>query len=306
MENRTLVIINPQAGSGRAVDLHKTLPAGVQRAFGGAVQAEVTQRAEDVLPLVQQAHADGVQRVLGVGGDGTNHSLVNAIMQAHDAQPDRPPLAFGCVPVGTGRDWARGLGMPLDDPEATVRWLSKRTAKPTDVVQLSLDDALPRHLLNIASTGLGGEVDRRVNAQPVRRPWTFTQATVSAILSYTPQLTRVMVDGDLWYEGGSYVIVVANGNTFGHGMRIAPRAAVEDGLLDVVVVQAVSRWALLMALRRVYSGTHLTHPAVRHTQAARVEVVSPNGTLPLDIEGEHAQAQRLTFRVRPGALPVIR
>ena len=186
-----------------------------------------------------------------------------------------------------------------------MQWLATRNPQPTDAVRVTLDDTHTEYMLNVASTGLGGEVDRRVNAQSGRGPFTFTRATVGAILQYQPQPVQVTVDGAPWYDDSAYTVVVANGPTFGQGMKIAPGASVDDGVLDVLVVKGVSRWSLLMALWRVYNGSHLSHPAVMHTQAARVEITS-DSVLPLDMDGEYSQARRLVFAVQPGCLSVLR
>lgn len=299
----TLIILNPHAGSRRARTVWEDLQPAVEATFGEVMLA-VTQQPADVFPVLQQAQDAGIRRVIAVGGDGTNNSIVNAIMRLCKEQPAAPPFIFGCIPVGTGRDWARSIGAPLD-LNAVVGWLGAQHPRPVDAVQMTLDGDEHRYYLNIASTGLGGEVDRRVNALETRRPWSFVWAVVQSIVHYQPQPVTVHADGDLWYDGGAYLVVVANGTTFGSGMHIAPRARVDDGLLDVVLVRDVPRHRLLWALRRVYSGTHLTHPAVMYRRAEQVTVTYPAGAAPLDIDGEYASGARLHFQVQPGCLSAL-
>lgn len=299
----TLIILNPHAGNRRTSALWDDLRPMVEATFGEVTFA-VTQQPADVYPVVQQAQRAGVRRVIGIGGDGTNNSIVNAIMRLCEAQPDMPPLIFGCIPVGTGRDWARSTSTPLDLNQ-TVSWLGAQTPRQIDVVRLSLDDNPAHHYLNIASTGLGGEVDRRINALNTRRPWSFVSAVVQSILHYQLQPITVHLDGEHWYKGRAYLVAVANGSTFGRGMQIAPHAQIADGLLEVVLVRDVPRYELLWALRRVYSGTHLTHPAVMYQQAAQVEINSDNGLLPIDVDGEYMSSQRLIFQLQTGCLSAL-
>src|SRR5699024_3582932 len=117
---------------------------------------------------------------------------------------------------------------------------------PTDIGLLTFDGQR-EHFLNIASVGAGGEVATRVNRVRRRRPWTFLLSTVQTLLQHTPQRMQVMLDGVPWYDGRSYIVAVANGSTFGHGMKIAPQAEVRDGLFDVVLVEGVSRVKVLSA-----------------------------------------------------------
>ena len=83
------------------------------------------------------------------------------------------------------------------------------------------------------------------------------------LLTHEPQTMEITLDGADWYDGRAYIVAIANGTTFGHGMKIAPNAQQRDGLFDVILVEGVSRLRILAALQRVYAGTHLTHPAVR-------------------------------------------
>jgi diacylglycerol kinase family enzyme len=212
-------------------------------------------------------------------------------------------MIYGNVPVGTGRDWARGMGMSFK-PEIAAQWIAYAQPRPTDIGKLIYDDQ-QEYFLNIASAGLGGEVDRRVNMSTVRRPWTFLLATVKTLIQHRPQHMRVKVDGEDWYEGRAYLIAVANGTTFGHGMRIAPTAQVNDGLFDVVLVEGMPRPEILLALRKVYDATHLVHPGVHFTRGTAVEVTGIKGPLGLDLDGESASGESLRFSVQPGMLQLL-
>jgi diacylglycerol kinase (ATP) len=188
----------------------------------------------------------------------------------------------------------------------------QRTGSPTRsrirLLRLgNLQDDSPHteHFLNIASAGLGGEVDKRVNAARTRRPWTFLSATVHSILRYQPKPLHVWLDDQEWYEGRALLLAVANGTTFGHGMRIAPHADTDDGLFDVVLVKDASKLETLLALRRVYDGSHLTHRAVQYRRARRV-IIESEQTVSLDLDGEYGSGQRLDFQVRPGLLHLLR
>jgi diacylglycerol kinase (ATP) len=269
----------------------------------GELVIAVTQRPEEVAAHLDQAYATGLTRVIAIGGDGTNHALVNAIMTHNTQHPDQPPMIYGNVPVGTGRDWARGTGLSFS-PEVAARWIAHAQPRPTDVGHLQYDDQ-HKYFLNIASAGLSGEVGRRVNQSRTRRSWTFLKATVATLLAHRPQQMRVTLDGELWHEGQAYLVAVANGTTFGHGMKIAPTARVNDGLFDVVLVQGMSRPEVLMALRTVYNGTHLVHRCVRFKRASQVQITGLHGGVGLEMDGENGIGETLNFSIRPGALQLL-
>jgi len=300
--SRTLIILNPHAAGGRAGRIWKDLEPLLWQELGELMVA-VTQHPAEVAEHLDKAHAVGIRRVISIGGDGTNHALVNALARQNETLAPEERMVYGTLPVGTGRDWARGAGIPTRDLKQSAEWIARAQPKALDLGKMEAgEDA--EYFLNIASAGLGGEVAKRVNRQSTRRPWTFLGATVQTILQYRPGPMRVTLDGESWYDGRAFALVVANGTTFGHGMKIAPDAHPDDGLLDVVLVKDASRVTVLTALRRVYNATHLTHPAVRHARAAQIEVQA-DGEIGLELDGEPTDGKSITFSVQPGILKVL-
>jgi diacylglycerol kinase (ATP) len=300
---KTLIVLNPRAGSGRAGRLWKDLEPLLFEKLGELVVA-ITERPGDVAQHLEQAYASGLTRVISIGGDGTNHCLVNALANLNERHPEGPRMVYGIVPIGTGSDWARATNIPTKDYRATAEWIAKAEPRPVDLGLVQYDDKR-EYFLNITSLGMGGDVASRVNRAPVRRPWTFLQATVATLLRYQPPPIQVTIDGEEWYDERAFALVVANGNYFGHGMKIAPDAKHDDGLFDVLVIDKASRISLLAALQQVYKGTHLTHPAVRHTQGKEVKVHCPAGAIGMELDGEYASGSEITLTVRPGALHML-
>ncbi|MEZ4670351.1 MAG: YegS/Rv2252/BmrU family lipid kinase [Anaerolineae bacterium] len=299
---KTLIILNPYAGSGRAGRAWTELEPLLWEQLGELLVA-ITQHPEEVAQHLDKAYAAGIRRVIAIGGDGTNFTLVNALAKLNERFPDEPPMVYGNLPIGSGRDWARYKHIPMDIRKA-ARWIAQAKPQATDLGMLSEGDQ-QTYFLNIASAGLSGEVNQRVNNTAVRKPWTFLKATVLSILGHEPRTMQVKLDGVDWYEGKAYLVAVANGSTFGHGMRIAPNAQAHDGMFDVVLVKGASRPTILSALYRVYDASHLTHPAVRHAQARDVQVKTVGGKVGLDLDGEHASGADMHFRVRSGLLHML-
>jgi YegS/Rv2252/BmrU family lipid kinase len=307
MTEKTLIVLNPHAGSGRAGKLWSQIEPLLWDALGELVIA-VTQRPEDVAAHLDQARAAGLTRVIAIGGDGTNHALINALMHLNESDPTGPRMTFGCLPIGTGHDWARTLGIP-NSPEAAVRWIAAAQPTPLDVGRVQFTEngqEVTRHFLNIASAGIGGQVDKRVNRLQTRHPWTFLAATVQTLLTYSPQAMSVKIDGQNWYNGRSYIVAVANGCSFAHGMRIAPDAEYNDGLFDVVLVEGMPRARVLRALKTVYSGAHVRRSDVHVIRARTVEIeLASTGAFGLDLDGEAAHGSRVRFEALPNALNTL-
>ncbi len=298
--SKTLIVINPHAANGRAGELWSTIQPMLWDYLGELVVV-MTQSSADVAQHIHQAYESNLTRVISIGGDGTNHSLINALVSHHEQYPDQIQMEYGMLPIGTGRDWARSLGIPFEI-EAAAQWLAE--AKPTaiDVGQVQLAGEAV-YFLNVASVGISGDVVTRVE-QSKRRPWSFLSATVRTLIDYQPPQIQIRLDGNDWYEGRSYLVAVANGTTFGRGMKVAPFANIRDGLFDVVLVEDMSRLRAIDALRRVYDGKHLDVKHIRHAQAKSVEIVSQS-TLGMELDGEYATGQMLRFDVKHGVLNLL-
>lgn len=301
--SKTLIILNPHAAGGTAGRIWQHVEPLLWESLGELVVA-VTQNPNEVAQHLGEARASGLKRVISIGGDGTNHSLVNALAALNEKYPDEEPMIYGTLPIGTGRDWARSQGIPFDT-EAAARWIATAQPKPTDIGLLTNNDHR-EYFLNIASAGLSGEVDRRVNQASVRRPWTFLKATVETLLLHRPQAMRVTLDDQPWHDGDALLVAVANGTTFGHGMKVAPSAQTDDGLFDVILIEGMPKLEAVFALRRLYDASHVTDPRVHIKRAQNVRITSPNGgPIGLDLDGEHAQGVDLSFTIRPKLLHIL-
>lgn len=303
----TLIIVNPNAAGGKAEGIFDCVKDRLREALGELIVV-VSRRPEDLAGHIEAAAAAGAERLIAVGGDGTNHAVVNALLNRSNAAA--APLAFGSFPVGTGSDWARALGVPAD-LEAAADWLARAQPTACDVGKVEYSDPRQagrrtgRFFLNIASAGVSGEVDARVNRARRRTSATFLRATIATLLKYRPQPVVVDCDGERFYEGSSYLLAVANGRYFGRGMWIAPNALINDGLFDVVLVEGMPRLRILLALQTVFSGRHLDRKDVHSIRAGSVQVHSEDGPLSLDLDGEEACGQDVQFTVLPQALKIL-
>lgn len=289
-----LFIINPRAGSGRAAKVWAALcdrTPGLREA--AVIQCE---DADTAAMQIRAALGPHIRRVVVMGGDGTLHATLN-LMLADASVPDR---RIGLIPVGTGSDLARGLGLEMRPEQALARALE---AEPVRLDALRLQSGgQSRHVINVTSLGISTKVAARVNAVAKRNALTFLAASLRELISYRPQWARIHLDGKLWREGHFYMAVAANGSHFGKGMRIAPLADPGDGWIEVVLVEAAPKALLLAWLPSIYFGKHLAAPFVHCARAKTIDIDTGGEPLAFESDGEVTLFAPATISIVPGAV----
>lgn len=292
---RLVAVVNPSAGGGRAGSIWNELRDSDGRlSRAEVVCADGVDRTREELGALLD---DGADRLVVFGGDGSLHLVGNLILERGLGRK----VSLGLVPIGTGSDLARTLGIPQDRRQALDRVLGA-SPRLLDVLQLSTDDGRRRFVLNVASAGISGPVDEAVNAIPGRGQAAYLWATLGALRRYRPAPCRVIVDGELWHEGGLLLVAVANGTSFGRGMKIAPRARVDDGEADVVLIRPVATWQLMFRFPQIYRGTHLDSPFVRWGRCRAVRLEPLGEIPPYDLDGEVFPSAAAEITLLPNAL----
>ncbi len=291
-------LVNPSSGGGAAPGAVVPVARALREA-GATVDVTYSPGPLAMAGLVDQAVGrDDV--VVSVGGDGMLSSLAGLVAERAGT--------LGVVPAGRGNDFARMLGLP-DEPGAQARVLLEADARPVDL--LAVTGLGPRRL--VAGSVYAG-VDARAAEIVDRAGWLprslqYPYAALRALATYRPGRYRVTVDGRA-REYDAATVVVANSAYYGKGMRIAPPASVADGVLDVVVIEAASRLALMRSLPKVYDGAHVHLDEVTLLTGARVEVAGGTGT-PVGGDGEPLgtlpalDGAPAVVEVVPGALRVL-
>jgi YegS/Rv2252/BmrU family lipid kinase len=298
-------IVNPKAvGGAGSRRWNNIMRAIVEGGFAG-VDWSFTEGPGHAARLAQDAALRGVELIVSVGGDGTNNEVLNGVF-GHGSSS-----VVGFIPQGTGGDFRRVLGLSRD-PVRAVEILRSDAERVIDIGRLTytaLDgNRAERLYFNIASCGMSGVVDRYVNAarRGFGRKLVYALSTLRASFGYHPQRVRVTLDGDAPFDATVSLVIAANGTHFGNGMKIAPSAIVDDGLLDVVVVEAVSRLDIFFKGWRLYNGTHVTQPYVKQLRAktVTVEPLSTGDDVLIDLDGEVPGRLPATFEIVPRAMRV--
>lgn len=294
------VVINPAAAGGRARGIGERVLAGL-RGAGVPVENLSARTGELALKRAQEA-AETLSRLVVVGGDGVVHLGVNAVAGT--------PVPLGIVACGSGNDLARALGLPVHQVEASLKVVIDGVARAPRVVDaMRVSHGLGQEwTLGVVSVGIDAAVNARANGY--RWPGgtaRYVRALAGELGRFRPYGYRVVVDG-VAREFAGTLVAVANTSMIGGGMRIAPQARIDDGLLDVVIAAEVTRGQLLRVFPRVYGGTHLSHPAVSLVRGRQVRIEHlASGPMPPEAygDGERLGPVPMTVEVVPGAVRVI-
>jgi YegS/Rv2252/BmrU family lipid kinase len=297
-------IVNPASANGST---GKRWPAIWERisARGPEHSALLTARPGHATDLAVGALTAGVDTVVAVGGDGTLSEVANGFFAGAERYPN---AALGLLPFGTGGDFRRTLGIPMD-LDAAIESINARRLRNIDVGRIEMQGleggTLVRHFINIADAGIGGVVVERVNrtSKLFGGKASFMYASIATLLSYRPQEVAVKTEERSW-SGRAQNVVVANGQYFGGSMHVAPAAEPDDGQFEVIVFGDIARFEAIRSINDIYKADHLKNPKVTGWRSGRVEVTSPERVL-IDVDGEMCGTLPAIFTVLPKALSVV-
>jgi YegS/Rv2252/BmrU family lipid kinase len=299
--HRPHLIVNPASANGRTGRHFDSIAKAIRAAVGDFEWA-FTRRRGDGAVLARQAVSAGSRLVVAVGGDGTASEVVDGI-----AAVNRPDVAFGFIPRGTGGDLKRSIGTPDDTRDAALALRGGERVCDLGRVEFTGHDGLPqvRHFANVAGCGIDGRVVELVDgsSKALGGAVAFQIGAARALLGWVDQRVRWRLDGGPWREDPITCIAVCNGRYFGGGMMVAPRARMDDGLFDVTVWQGLGIADFLLRRRMLYDGSHLELPNTRTFRAREVEIEPARGArVLLDVDGEGPGILPARFTILPGAL----
>jgi diacylglycerol kinase family enzyme len=320
MNRRVCLIVNPTAGGGRAGRTTSTV-AGALRAHGMDLRTVIAAQRQQVSELSSEAAGAG-ETVVTLGGDG----MIGA---AADGLREVPGSALGIIPAGRGNDLARVLGIPRD-PLAACEIVAGGASYAFDLGEVN-----GRVFVGIASVGFDSEANRIANLAP---SWlgsaVYAYGALRALAHWRRASFAVELVGEQGARGQAarigeepvaepptghaqaatpassslrftgYSVALANSRCFGGGMRLAPAAMLDDGLLDVVAIQQMTRARYLLNLPRVFFGAHLGLGTIRHTQV-REAVISADRPFTMYADGDPIGELPVRVRVLPAAINVL-
>lgn len=300
---KTCLVLNPSAGS--AGDVRHALDE-VLAGHDGVVVRE-TAGTGDAARIAREAVDEGFERVVAAGGDGTLNEVLNGIAPRFDR------VELGLVPLGTGNDLARTLDIPRgmpDDLHEAIELIVEGEARPLDLATVRTEGGEPHYFLNMSAGGFSGGVDDKMEAE-VKAAWgplSYVRGAFEALSELEIYRTRLVLEPGTGDEEeirlATVNVVIANARFVGGGVHVAPTAEPDDGLLDLVAIQAAPVGRLSLLAPKILVGQHLDDELILHRRAKRFEIGS-EPPMAFNADGERIGDTPVTYEVLPGAVRFV-
>ncbi|MDX2471827.1 MAG: diacylglycerol kinase family lipid kinase [SAR324 cluster bacterium] len=300
------VIINPTSRGGTALSIWPGLKKELKAKIGDFSFA-LTQQSGHAEDLARTALFSGFDWIIAIGGDGTLSDVANGFFKGDESV--NPEAVFSFLMLGTGSDFQRNFNLSYDLLEK-IDQLEKAPVRDIDLGKVTYQDfsgnTKERRFINVASFGLSGDVDLAVNKARFLKIFgglaVFFIYTILTRLKYQHPTVAIKFN-ERTEELEILSLAVANGRYFGGGMQVAPKATIDDGLFEVVILKKRSLVDFLLTSPKIYFGKHVGHPQNEFWQSTELTAESESRVV-VDIDGEPLGTLPARFEILPKALRI--
>lgn len=302
-----MVIANPKAGKNKVLE-EWTLIDRALREAGVEFDALFSKSKYHSIELTVRAIRDGYRHIVAVGGDGTIHEVVNGIFFQKEVSPSEITLAV--IPAGSGNDWVKMYGIPHDYVKC-AEIIAACNIKKQDICRVDVvESKVPqtRYMINGCGVGLDAAICRECNAMKQKGKsgsLIYVKAAARSFFKMKPNLFEIEVDGKKFFSGEALSVALANGIYSGGGMIQAPDAIMDDGLVNVTVIGAMSKPMILVRFKELFSGRIYQVPNIFHITGKHVKVNVLQTDQPVEVDGEVVGSTPLELTVLPQALSIV-
>ena len=289
---KTCIILNPSAGSVSDLD---EVAARLARLPDAEIR--LTDKSGSAARYARSALRKGFDTIIAAGGDGTLNEVLNGIGE------NTKDVRVGLLPLGTGNDFGRTIGIPTD-LDLAMDVVETAATRAIDLVRVTSDEV--RYFVNVSAGGFSGLVDEKLTPE-MKKTWgplAYLRSAAAALPDLRAYRTTLAFDNDESLMLDLYNVVVANGRYVGGGTLIAPEASLDDGLLDIILIQKRSAPELALLAAQVALGNHLTSDAIVFRRASKLTVNSKPGMW-FNVDGELVGNEPARFEILPRALTFI-
>jgi diacylglycerol kinase (ATP) len=286
---KTCVILNPSAGNVRDLD-----EVVARLAQFPKTEIRLTNKPGSAARFAKTALRKGRELIIAAGGDGTLNEVINGIGE------EIGDACVGLIPLGTGNDFARTIGVP-PDMEAAIDLIRAGETQEVDLVRVTSDEV--RYFVNVSAGGFSGLVNEKLTPE-MKKSWgplAYLRSAAAALPELRAYRTTLAFDNAESMMMDLYNVIVANGRYVAGGMLIAPDASIDDGLLDVVLIPKRSAAELALVAAQIALGAHLSNDAIVFRRASRLTVNSKPGMW-FNVDGELVGNEPARFEILPRAL----
>ena len=252
--------------------------------------------------LAEKEVRSGVLVIIAVGGDGTLNEVLNGMLNL-----PYEDTTLGYFPMGTANDFAKTAGL-VQNPKQLINSLINFSTRKINVGKIKCEKteaSSHRYFINIADTGLGGYVAKKLTSDKKRlgAKFTYLKHTILGLLFYKKETTRITMDKEV-YQGPLMSLVVCNGRVFGNGLVVSPNAELDSGFLEITLFGKVTLWDYLKNLKKLKSGCKLDHKNILYFRAQSIRVQA-NGPIASEVDGEFAGEGDSTFSMSPFSIKLL-
>ena len=304
-KNDWLVIVNPNSGNGKGKKDWMLISSSLEN--HGLIWSEAfTERKGHAIGLTKEAIAVGYRKILCVGGDGTLNEIVNGVFNQNISPTG--DITLGIIPVGTGNDWGRMFGIPLNY-EGAIQIIKDEKTMLHDIGSVTYYNGpvkSERYFINIAGLGFESVVVKRTNVQKDNGnsgKAIYFYNLLMSLISYKNTKAEIVIDGNKT-EANIFSLNVGNGKYCGGGMRQTPFAVPDDGILDVTIIKGMGKIEIIMNLKILYDGSILDHPKVEGHKCKNV-IVRSDSVLYVEADGESLGHTPAEFNIIPSSINIV-
>lgn len=291
MSRRFVIVANPVSGKREALQKLERVKARFEEEKV-PYQAFITSPTSNAKAIVHEQVEKGCTDILVIGGDGTINEAVNGLYR-------HIPVPVSIIPAGTGNDFVKNypIGKTLED--------QIQAAIHGQIKQVDLAVCNRRFFVNCVGVGFDGQVirDMMFEGKWLQGYWAYLLTSLKLLASYQAEELSFSVDGKLHAVSDLLLLTVANGTTIGGGFRIAPQARIDDGLLDICMVEDAGIWSRIRMLKDATQGVHGHYPEVHFFQATKIDIES-HPILVAHIDGEYFGHPPFSFSMHEHKLPL--
>ena len=283
---KALFIVNRRSGTRRKRDIAEVIKQSCEWDYSIAESS----RKEDLDPIIADAAANNVEVVYAVGGDGTVHEVAKRLIKKN--------LALGILPTGSGNGFARHLGIPMDAKRSLQSCSQQRIVE--------IDTATVNGTPFVATMGVGFDawIAEQFASSQTRGFRSYALITLRGLLGYHAVDFDVTIDGEQT-KRSALIIAIANASQYGNNARIAPLASLQDSLLDIVIIDRLSLFAVPAAAARLFAGALAGARGVTMLRGKRIEIRRSHAGA-AHVDGEPvSMPEQLMIDVVPRSLRVL-
>ena len=291
-EMRTSVICNPAAGN---VKDRQTIGEKLKQLSGAKIY--FTEKEGDATRFAEDAIQQGQDLIVAAGGDGTLNEVINGIARFADR------IRIGLVPLGTGNDFARTLALPAAIEDCIQILITGKT-RAIDLVRVTSDQI--RYFVNVSAGGFSGTVNEKLTPE-IKKTWgplAYLRSAAAALPELRSYRTTVVLDDDPPLEADLYNAIIANGRFVAGGTEVAPEAAVDDGMLDLILVLQKPMSEIALVITQMLTGKHLESHGIIFRRAKKILIHSTPGMW-FNVDGELVGNEPALFEALPHALRFV-